>query len=114
MSQASQFLSSWKVRAISVLPNDKGIEVMFAVEGQDAFRFRTRKFGIGKRGARAAALARFAAQAGFGKVEDLFRDIVNMPADTVGEIFYPGPVELAIQPKSRPSLCCVWPDESAE
>src|SRR6185436_3136260 len=89
VSQLSQFLNAWKVRSIEVLPDNEGVEVEFVVEGHEPFRFRTRKFGIGKRGARSAALAKFASRAGYGEVEELFRHIVSLPRDTVGGIFYP-------------------------
>ena len=111
MSQLSQFLNAWKVRSIEVLPDNEGVEVEFVVEGHEPFRFRTRKFGIGKRGARSAALAKFASRAGYGEVEELFRHIVSLPRDTVGGIFYPGPVELPGEPQASPVLTCLWSDE---
>lgn len=69
-------LQPWKVRSIEILPNQRGAEVTFSVEGRDPMRFRTRRFGVGRRGAKSAALAKFAAQAGFGEVAVLYQYLV--------------------------------------
>ena len=81
-----QFLKQWKVRSIEVLPENRAVQVIFGTEGNDSERFSTHRFGIGRRGARAAALARFASHAGFGDVEDLFSYVCALPRDTVGQI----------------------------
>jgi hypothetical protein len=108
--EMDQFLRGWKVRSIEVLPEKRGVEVTFQTEGHDPVRFRTRKFGIGRRGVRSAALAKFAAQAGYGSVEDVFRYVSGLPSDMVGGIFQTGPLGLeAAQP---PVLHCVWPEEA--
>src|SRR5687768_8169189 len=85
--EMDQFLRGWKVRSIEVLPKKQGVEVTFQIEGHDPVRFRTRKFGIGRRGAKSAALAKFAAQAGYGTVEALFHYLSSVPTDMVGNIF---------------------------
>lgn len=82
--EMDQFLKGWKVRSIEVLPEKQGVEVIFQVEGHDPVRFRTRKFGIGRRGAKSAALAKFAAQAGYGSLEDVFTYVSGLPSDMVG------------------------------
>jgi hypothetical protein len=112
MDETAQFLKSWKVRAIEVLPGNKGVEVEFGVEGSDPIRFRTRRFGIGKRGARSAALAKFASQAGFGVAEDLFRYVSGLPQDLVGNLFPEGPFGPEPEVIAVPALTCLWPDES--
>jgi hypothetical protein len=96
MSEISQFMKPWKVRAIKALPDNKGVEIEFGTEGREPIRFRTRKFGIGRRNAKSAALAKFSAQAGFGKPRLLFRYLSILPRDQVGNIFPAGPVGLGI------------------
>ena len=113
MVEASQFMKPWKVRHIDVLPDNKGVEVEFGIEGRDPVRFRTKRFAVGKRRIRAAALAKFAAQAGFGEAEDLFHLIVSLPRDTVGRILWPGILTSKVVPESTPALGCVWPDEAS-
>ncbi len=113
MVEASQFMKPWKVRYIEVLPDNKGVQVEFGVDGRDPVRFRTKRFGIGRRGARSAALAKFASQAGFGVVEDLFHLIVSLPRDTVGTILWSGLAPLGTNSESPPTLGCVWPDEAS-
>lgn len=112
MVEASQFMKPWKVRHIEVLPGNKGVQVEFGIEGRDPVRFRTKRFGIGRRGARSAALAKFAAQSGFGEAEDLFHLIVSLPRDTVGTILWSGLAPLGGNSESPPTLGCVWPDEA--
>lgn len=112
MNETAQFLSSWKVRAIEVLPDNKGVEIEFGVEGRDPIRFRTRRFGIGKRGARSAALAKFASQAGYGVVEDIFRYVSGLPLHLVGDLFPEGPFGSDPEIITVPTLTCVWPDEA--
>ena len=104
-----QILTGWKVRSIEVLPEKRGVEVTFQTEGNEV-RFRTRRFGIGRRGAKAAALSRFASQAGFGSVEDVFRYVSGLPSDMVGGIFQTGP--LGLEAEGPPALRCVWPEEA--
>jgi hypothetical protein len=113
MVEASQFMKSWKVRHIEVLPDNRGVEVEFGVEGRDPVRFRTKRFGIGRRGARSAALAKFASQAGFGEAEDLFHLIVSLPRKTVGRILWPGILTLTADTELPQTLGCVWPDEAS-
>lgn len=113
MDEAGQFLSTWKVRVIEVLPQNKGVQVKFAVEGRNPVRFRTRRFGIGKRGARSAALAKFADKAGFGDAKDLYRCICALPHDFEGPLFIGELLEPHSNQDSSAELRCVWPDENA-
>jgi hypothetical protein len=98
MYETAQFLKAWKVRQIVVLPENQGVEVTFSVEGHDPICFRTRKFGIGRRGAKSAALAKFASQAG-------------LPSDMVGNIFAAGPLGFVTDRQAPTELRCVWPRE---
>lgn len=98
MSEISQFMKPWKVRAIKALPDNNGVEIEFETDGREPIRFRTRKFGIGRRNAKSAALARFASQAGFGKPRLLFRYLSILPRDLVGNVFPVGPVGLDLDP----------------
>ena len=93
MSKVIQFLKRWTVQCVSILPNDKGIEIEFGGEGQRPGRFRTRRFGAGRRGARTAALARFLASAGYGDVEALYQHLVTVPSNTVGPFLWPALLE---------------------
>jgi hypothetical protein len=111
LDETSQSLKAWKVRMIAVLPERKGVEVTFEVEGRDPIRFRTRRLGIGQCKARAAALAKFADQAGFGKAEYLFRCISALPPEFIGPIFGPGAPGPMAEEKTLPiltSLSCRW------
>lgn len=103
-----QFLKAFKVQSISVLPN-KAVEVVLQADGHDPVRFRTRKFGVGRRGPRAAALAKFASDAGWGPVEELFGYICRIERDHVGEVFFPL-VETGLE-TAPATLRCVWPEE---
>ena len=105
-----QFLSAFKVQSISVLPN-KTVEVVFQAGDHDPVRFCTRKFGVGRRGVKTAALAKFASDAGFGEAEELYRYLLRTPRDHVGEVFFQL-VETGLEtaPEDTP-LRCVWPDE---
>lgn len=110
MNEASHFLNAWKVQRIEVLPENRGVEVTLAVAGHDPFSFRTRKFGVGRRGAKSAALAKFASHAGFGDAKCIFDHLCSLPRDTVGGIL-PFPFEPEITPATK-RLRCLWPDES--
>ena len=110
MNEAPQFLKAWIVQRIVVLPENRGVEVTFAVAGRDPFSFRTRKFGVGRRGAKSAALAKFASHAGFGEAEAIFDYLCGLPCVTVGGIL-PFPLTPETAPEATP-LRCFWPDES--
>lgn len=110
MDEEAQFLKAWKVQRIVVLPENRGVEVTFAVAGHDPFSFRTRKFGVGRRGAKSAALAKFASHAGFGEAKAIFDYLCGLPRETVGGIL-PFPLTRKTAPKTTP-LRCFWPDES--
>ncbi len=107
---ADQFLKGWIVRSIEVLPEKRGVEVIFQIEGHDPIRFRTRKFGIGRRSAKSAALAKFASRAGYGPVEEVFRYVSGLPSDMVGGIFQAGP--LGLEAEEPAALRCIWPEEA--
>jgi hypothetical protein len=96
VDQISKFMKPWKVRAIEALPNNSGVEIEFGIEGRPPIRFKTRQFGIGRRNAKSAALARFASKAGYGKPEILFKYLATLPRDLVGNVFPAGPVGLGI------------------
>jgi len=112
LGQVDQFLRPWKVRSIEILPDRHGAEVIFSGDGGDPVRLRTGEFGVGRNKAKAAALAKFAARAGFGEAHELFRYLVGLPGDTVGVLFKN--VETA-QPADigKPKLRCIRADESA-
>lgn len=52
--------------------------------------FQMIEFGIGRRRAKAAALARFAASAGFGDAWDIYRFVAGLPRTMTGVIFAEG------------------------
>lgn len=110
MDDLQQLLPSWKVREILILPNGKGVQVTMGVEGHDPIKIRTKSFGIGKRGARAVKLAKFAADSGYGVPQELYRYLATMPRDFVGDPFPEGPFSQADSPAS-PALRCIWPTE---
>lgn len=106
---SDQFLKGWRVVSIEILSEKRGVEVTFQTEGNEV-RFRTRKFGIGQRGAKSGALAKFASRAGYGTVETLFHYLSSVPTDLVGNIFPTGP--LGLEAEAPPALRCVWPEEA--
>lgn len=107
MLKTAQFLTAWRVQEIVVLPDNQGIRVTLGVEGHDPICFRTRKFGIARRGAKSAALAKFASQAGYGEVEELFKYVSGLPGDMVGNIFAAGPIGNMPDCQSPSELRCV-------
>ena len=110
MNETDQFLTGWKAVSIEILPEKRGVEVTFQIDGHDPVRFRTRKFGIGRRSAKSAALSKFAAQAGYGSVERIFEYVTGLPSDIVGGIFQTGP--LGLESEEPAALRCVWPEEA--
>ena len=80
-------LPGWTVRSIEVVEEGRAVDVVFAVDDRTRFRFRTKEFGIGGRDARTAALARFAARAGYGDVRTVFEYLSRMPRDNDGNAF---------------------------
>lgn len=111
MNEASQFLGNWKVRAIEVLPDNRGVQVTMGVDGRDPINFRTRRFGVGRRGARAAALAKFCDQAGYGNAKELFDYFTTLPRTFVGNPFPFGPDKP--RRKAPTTLRCVWPESAS-
>src|SRR5690348_4437016 len=99
--------SQFKVQSISVLPN-KAVEVVLQAGDHDPVRFCTRKFGVGRRGPRAAALAKFAADAGFGDAEELYENLVQFSRQYVGDVFFQ---LVETGPVAAPTLRCVHPEE---
>jgi hypothetical protein len=108
MNEACQFLNSWKVQTIEVLTDNRGVQVTMSVDGRDPIHFRTKRFGIGRRGPRSAALAKFCDQAGYGNAEELFDHFAALPRTFVGNLFPFGPDKHRRRP--RLGLRCVWPD----
>jgi hypothetical protein len=90
LTQLGDNLSTWKVKSIVKLPNDGGIEVTFNGENGPPVRFLAADFGVGERGAKSAALARFAAAAGFGDSEDIFEFLTDFPQESPGILFSEG------------------------
>lgn len=80
-------LSGWRVSKIEVVNQGRAVEVEFTIDGRSPFRFRTRKFGIGGRNARTAALSRFAARAGYGNVSKVFAYLKQLPRNGEGRLF---------------------------
>lgn len=113
MNEAPEFPNPWTVRSIVVLPERKGVEVTLAVSGRDPVRFRTRRFGVGRRGARSAALAKFADQAGYGDALKLYRSICFLPEDFYGPMYFGRSPLVEAKPLTCPELRCKWPDENA-
>lgn len=77
-----------KVYSIACLPDDQGVEVAFSFDGRQTVRFQTTEFDVGVRGAKTAALARFAAAAGFGDAEEIYDFLVGLPRNKVGNLFF--------------------------
>ncbi len=113
MTEATQFLKAWKVLSIEVLTNGRGVEISFASEGREPVSIHTKRFAVGRRGARAAALAKFAAQAGYGDVEDLYSYITCLPRAFDGFLFHECQLSIAADNDASPTLRCLWPDEDA-
>ena len=90
LTQLVDNLAPWKVKSIVKLPGSDGIEVAFSGEGGVPVRFRTTEFGVGERGAKSAALAKFAAAAGFGDVRDIFVFVTGYPQTSAGILFSEG------------------------
>lgn len=87
-------LRGWRVSKIEVVNYGSEIDIEFTVRGRSPFRFRTSEFGVGGRDARTAALARFAARAGYGDVKTVFKYLRDIPANEDGNVFPFGPFEL--------------------
>jgi hypothetical protein len=87
IKQVEKHLGAFKVRSVAMLPDQRGVEVALSVTGHDLIRFRTKQFGVGRRGARTAALAKFVAYAGFGDAVEIYRFLLDLPRNTSGIIF---------------------------
>ena len=87
LCQAFDRLSSCKVQSIVRLPDDRGIEVAVSFDGRSSVRFQTTEFEVGVRGGKTAALARFAAAAGFGNAEEIYEFLVGLPGKMTGKLF---------------------------
>lgn len=90
LTQVAENLSSWKVKSIVKLPGSDGIEVTFSGDNGPPVRFRATEFGMGERGAKLAALARFAAAAGFGDSKDIFNFLTDYGQEARGILFSEG------------------------
>lgn len=113
MSVSPPFPNAWTVQSVVVLPENKGVQVTLAVEGRDPVRFRTKRFGVGRRGARSAALAKFADQAGFGDGEELYRLICTLPRDFHGPLHWGTPPWEELGRTAQRPLKCFCPNEEA-
>jgi hypothetical protein len=92
--------SGWAVDAVEILSGNR-VRVLFSTHG-DRQEFVTRRFGIGRRGKRSAALARFCFKSGLtGDVMDAYRHICFLPATYTGPLLFPPVVE------ERPTLSLV-------
>ena len=87
IKQVERYLQAFKVRSVAMLPEQRCVEVTLSVTGHDLIRFRTKRFGVGRRGAKTAALAKFAANAGFGDAVEIYRFLLDLPQDMSGIIF---------------------------
>jgi len=87
IKQLEKNLQAFKVRSVVMLPEQRGVEVALSVTGHDLIRFRTKRFGVGRRGAKTAALAKFAANAGFGDAVEIYRFLLDLPRNMSGIIF---------------------------
>jgi len=92
--------SGWKVAEIEIEPN-KGATVKMVL-GSETVRLHSPEFGVGRRGRKAAALARFAAKSGLGPVRRLFRFFASLPED------YKGPLSLPLLPLPRHKPTAPW------
>jgi hypothetical protein len=90
---------SWAVSAVEVLA-DKRVRVVFATEpGGHKEEFVTRKFGVGRRGAKAAALAKFCTKAGLADdVMVAYSLIRHLPHDYKGPLLFT-PVIEEVEPR---------------
>lgn len=90
----------WAVDAVEILSGNR-VRVLFTTHGGRQ-EFVTRRFGIGKRGKRSAALARFCFKSGLAAdVIDAYRHICFLP------VTYTGPLLFAPLIEERPMLSLV-------
>lgn len=108
-SEPDSVPNGWRVSKIEVVRDGRAVEVEFTIEGRSPFRFRTRKFGVGRRNARTANLARFAARAGFGDVKAIFEYLSRMRRDHEGDVF-PLSVEQDADDTSGWSAVSLYPE----
>lgn len=91
-SDSAPVLSGWRVSKIEVVEQGEAVEIEFTVNGRSPFRFRSQEFGVGGRDARTAALARFAARAGYGDVKTVFKYLSLERSTDEGNVFPLGPL----------------------
>lgn len=95
LTQIGDRLHPWQVQSIKKLPEDFGFEVAFSIPESETFRCQTQEFEVGQRGAKTAALARFAAASGFGDAQHIFHYLCGLPRDMAGILFAKGePLDL--------------------
>lgn len=100
LKQLEAHLPVLKVFCIKALPGLKGIEITLSVDGKE-LRLITSDFEIGRRGAKTAALARFAAASGFGDAEAIYKFLIDFPSDMTGVLFAAaGSIEECVGPGS--------------
>lgn len=84
---------SWAVNSVEILA-DKRVRVVFTTYRGHKQDFVTRKFGIGRRGARAAALAKFCTKAGLvGDVMEAYQFIRKLPRTYTGPLLFTPVIE---------------------
>lgn len=82
----------FRVSRIEVLQNRR-VRVSFTTDAGRTEAFTTRRFGVGRRKAKAAALAKFVARSGLADAQQMFRDLLRLPADFNGVLFPPLPCD---------------------
>ena len=74
----------WRLKRVDIVPGEPAL-VTFSC-GNETARFRTRRFAVGRRGAKTAALAKFVARSGFGDAEELYHWFASLWPDYTGPI----------------------------
>lgn len=75
----------WSVESIDILA-DEGARLHLRTEDGRKTLLHTPDFGVGRRGPKAAALARFAEYCGFGNRHDIYEFIWALPEDWSGPL----------------------------
>ena len=75
----------WTVESIEIV-GDEGARIHLRATDGHITILQTPDFGVGQRGPKAAALARFAEQCGFGSRRDVYEFIWALPEDWNGPL----------------------------
>lgn len=92
--------SGWRLQSIEVLPN-RAVKVTMTTESGRHEQFTTRDFGVGRRRAKCAALARFVAKSWGLEVRRTFRHLLALPQE------FRGPIVITDLVPERPVLSVV-------